>query len=76
MIPKQELESITYTSVDTENESTVKPLIRNNIFNQISRSINNNIIQSIKKASGAILGKFLSQFYNSIEKLGFTAGGY
>lgn len=33
------------------------------------------IVSSVQKAAGLVLGKALSQFYTSVEKLGFNAGG-
>ena len=35
---------------------------------------NHSIGTAVKDAGGALLGKALSEFYKSIEKLGFTPG--
>ena len=37
--------------------------------------VNNSLGTVVKDAGGALLGKALSEFYKSIEKLGFTPGG-
>jgi hypothetical protein len=46
-----------------------------NLFVSIINSIKSIIGEAFQVLSGALLGTLLSQFYRSIEKLGFTAGG-
>mmetsp|Transcript_27793 Transcript_27793/g.62263 ORF Transcript_27793/g.62263 Transcript_27793/m.62263 type:complete len:441 (-) Transcript_27793:70-1392(-) len=48
---------------------------RKNLFMQVVDSVRDSFTSSVQGAAGAVLGKALGQFYNSVEKLGFTAGG-
>jgi hypothetical protein len=55
------------TSTTSSSTSTSKPSFFQSIASRISSFTQN--------LAGQVLGKALSQFYSSIEKLGFTAGG-
>jgi hypothetical protein len=45
-----------------------------NPFNSVVASFLSSVVSTTKKIGGAVLGKALGEFYNSVEKLGFTAG--
>lgn len=60
--------------VDSINSQDL-PAQRQSIVSQAIGTIVNPIQQAAQAAAGALLGKALGQFYKSVEKLGFTAGG-
>lgn len=58
-----------------EAESIQEVQTRKNVFSALMSGITNQIGSLAEAASGAILGTVLSQFYKSVEKLGFNPGG-
>lgn len=52
-----------------------KPKERVSLFDQVRNAIVGPIVRGAQQAAGAAVGQALSQFYKSVEKLGFTAGG-
>eukprot|EP00981_Chlorochromonas_danica_P002165 scaffold428_cov168-Ochromonas_danica.AAC.30 len=55
--------------------SSVAPQPTQNPVKQVLGALVSPIVSSVQKAAGLVLGKALSQFYTSVEKLGFNAGG-
>eukprot|EP01038_Epipyxis_sp_PR26KG_P015009 gene15009-20194_t len=53
----------------------VEKIQKKSFINNIVQSFQSNIANSIQRVAGSLLGNALSQFYKSVEKLGFTAGG-
>ena len=48
---------------------------RKSFFNDFLQSVSGAIFSVVQDAGGVLVGKVLSEFYKSIEKLGFVAGG-
>jgi len=74
-IPEQQKVALLPNLVDNKYDAEERVIKRDNLLVRTSKAVGTIVMKSIKQAAGALLGKALSQFYDSVEKLGFTAGG-
>lgn len=74
-IPEQQKVASLPNIVDNKYDAETRVIKRDNLLVRTSKQVGAIVMTSIKQAAGALLGKALGQFYDSVEKLGFTAGG-
>lgn len=74
-IPEQQKVALLPNIVDNKYDAETRVIKRDNLLVRTSKAVGAMVMASIKQAAGALLGKALGQFYDSVEKLGFTAGG-
>lgn len=74
-IPEQQKVALLPNIVDNKYDGETRVIKRDNLLVRTSKAVGTMVMASIKQAAGALLGKALGQFYDSVEKLGFTAGG-
>ena len=74
-IPEQQKVALLPNIVDNKYDAETRVINRDNLLVRTSKAVGTMVMASIKQAAGALLGKALGQFYDSVEKLGFTAGG-
>jgi len=74
-IPEQQKVALLPNIVDNKYDAETRVIKRDNLLVRTSKAVGTMVMASIKQAAGALLGKALGQFYDSVEKLGFTAGG-